>query len=108
MTLHAAKGWNSVFWWRRRRTLPYANSLDDHGIWRTAAYVITRAQKNLTISYAKVRSRYGESSTVEPSRFLDELPPEHLEWENKRVVSDEERQETARAYISNLKSLLGD
>lgn len=114
MTLHAAKGleFPSVFLvGAEEELLPHANSLDDHGIQeeRRLTYVgITRAQKNLTISYAKVRSRYGESSTVEPSRFLDELPPEHLEWENKRVVSDEERQETARAYISNLKSLLGD
>ncbi|MBU0654593.1 MAG: DNA helicase Rep [Gammaproteobacteria bacterium] len=114
MTLHAAKGleFPSVFLvGAEEELLPHANSIDEHGLQeeRRLAYVgITRAKKNLTISYAKVRSRYGESSTVEPSRFLDELPPEHLEWENKKVVSDEERQETARAYISNLKDLLVD
>ncbi|HRJ52449.1 MAG TPA: DNA helicase Rep [Candidatus Thiothrix moscowensis] len=114
MTLHAAKGLefpNVFLVGMEEELLPHANSLDDHGIQeeRRLAYVgITRAQKHLTISYAKVRSRYGESSTVEPSRFLDELPPEHLEWENKKVVSDEERQATAQAYIANLKDLLGD
>ena len=114
MTLHAAKGLefpNVFLVGVEEELLPHANSLDEHSIQeeRRLAYVgITRAQKNLTISYAKVRSRYGDASTVEPSRFLDELPPEHLEWEDKKVVSPEERQETARAYISNLQALLGD
>ncbi len=114
MTLHSAKGLefpNVFLVGMEEELLPHANSLDEHGLQeeRRLAYVgITRAQKHLVISYAKVRVRYGESSIVEPSRFLDELPPEHLEWENKKVVSDEERQETARAYISNLKGLLGD
>ncbi len=114
MTLHAAKGLefpNVFLVGVEEELLPHANSVDEHSIQeeRRLAYVgITRAQKNLTISYAKVRSRYGDASTVEPSRFLDELPPEHLEWEDKKVVSPEERQETARAYISNLQALLGD
>lgn len=114
MTLHAAKGleFPSVFLiGMEEELLPHTNSLDEHGIQeeRRLAYVgITRAQKNLTISYSKVRSRYGETSSIEPSRFLDELPPEHLEWENKKVVSDEERHETARAYIANLQALLDD
>ncbi|UOG90734.1 MAG: DNA helicase Rep [Candidatus Thiothrix sulfatifontis] len=114
MTLHAAKGLefpNVFLIGVEEELLPHANSLDEHSIQeeRRLAYVgITRAQKNLTISYAKVRSRYGDAATVEPSRFLDELPPEHLEWEDKKVVSPEERQETARAYISNLQALLGD
>lgn len=114
MTLHAAKGLefpNVFLVGMEEELIPHANSIDEHGIQeeRRLAYVgITRAQKHLIISYAKVRSRYGESSTVEPSRFLDELPPEHLEWENKKVVSEEERQATAQAYIANLKGLLGD
>ncbi|SEA07727.1 ATP-dependent DNA helicase Rep [Thiothrix caldifontis] len=115
MTLHAAKGleFPSVFLVGvEEELLPHANSVDEHSIQeeRRLAYVgITRAQKNLTISYAKTRSRYGEASTVEPSRFLEELPPEHLEWENKKTaITPEERQETARAYISNLQALLED
>ncbi|WGZ93351.1 MAG: DNA helicase Rep [Candidatus Thiothrix putei] len=115
MTLHAAKGLefpNVFLVGVEEELLPHANSVDEHSIQeeRRLAYVgITRAQKNLTISYAKTRSRYGEASTVEPSRFLEELPPEHLEWEDKKAaITPEERQETARAYISNLQALLGD
>ncbi len=112
MTLHAAKGleFPSVFLVGvEEELLPHANSVDEQSIQeeRRLAYVgITRAQKNLTISYAKTRSRYGEASTVEPSRFLDELPPEHLEWEDKKVVTPEERQATASAYVANLQALL--
>jgi ATP-dependent DNA helicase Rep len=114
MTLHGAKGleFPSVFLiGMEEELLPHANSVDEHSIQeeRRLAYVgITRAQKNLTISYAKTRSRYGEASIVEPSRFIDELPPEHLEWEDKKVITPEQRQETASAYVSNLKALLGD
>ena len=115
MTLHAAKGleFPSVFLVGvEEELLPHANSIDEHSIQeeRRLAYVgITRAQKNLTISYAKTRSRYGEASTVEPSRFLEELPPEHLEWEDKKAaITPEQRQETARAYVANLQALLGD
>lgn len=112
MTLHAAKGleFPHVFLvGMEEELLPHANSLDEHSIQeeRRLAYVgITRAQKHLTISYAKIRSRYGETATVEPSRFLEELPPEHLEWEDKKTVSAEERHATAQAYIANLKDLL--
>lgn len=84
--------------------------MDEAGIQeeRRLAYVgITRAQKHLTISYAKTRSRYGEKMACDPSRFLAELPEEHLLWEDRKISTPEERQATASAYISSLKDLLG-
>ncbi|MCB1622745.1 MAG: DNA helicase Rep, partial [Thiothrix sp.] len=113
MTLHAAKGLEFPYVFligMEEELLPHANSLDEAGLQeeRRLAYVgITRAQKHLTISYAKTRSRYGESLTCDPSRFLEELPEEHLEWEDKTPVTPEQRQETTRAYVSNLMDLLG-
>lgn len=112
MTLHAAKGLEFPIVFlvgMEEELLPHTNNLDENGLQeeRRLAYVgITRAQKHLIISFAKTRSRFGETGTTEPSRFLDELPPEHLEWQDKKVISHEQQQETARAYISNLKSLL--
>ena len=114
MTLHAAKGleFPTVFLiGMEEELLPHTNSLDANGIQeeRRLAYVgITRAQKNLIITYAKTRSRYGETSTTEPSRFLEELPSEHLEWEDKKVITHEERHATTKAYVANLKDLLDD
>ena len=40
---------------------------------------ITRAKKYLTLSYANSRYQYGQMRFNDPSRFLEELPPECLE-----------------------------
>lgn len=113
MTLHGAKGLEFPYVFligAEEEILPHLNSMDEAGIQeeRRLAYVgITRAQKHLTISYAKTRSRYGEKMACDPSRFLAELPEEHLLWEDRKVSTPEERQATASAYISSLKDLLG-
>ncbi|MBK8453819.1 MAG: DNA helicase Rep [Thiofilum sp.] len=114
MTLHAAKGleFPQVFLvGMEDDTLPHLNSQDAQGIQeeRRLAYVgITRAQQHLTISYAKTRTKYGETETCDPSRFLDELPTEHIEWQDKKVITPEQRQATASAYVASLSALLGD
>jgi ATP-dependent DNA helicase Rep len=113
MTLHTAKGLEFPYVFMvgvEEDILPHANSLEDeNGLEeeRRLTYVgITRAKKQLTISFAKTRKRYGESITCEPSRFLEELPEEHIEWVNRKVVSHEEMQETAQSYITNLQDML--
>lgn len=112
MTLHGAKGLEFPYVFligAEEEILPHLNSMDEAGIQeeRRLAYVgITRAQKHLTISYAKTRSRYGEKMACDPSRFLAELPEEHLLWEDRKISTPEERQATASAYISSLKDLL--
>lgn len=46
---------------------------------RRLAYVgITRAKKKLTISYAEIRRLYGKEEHHLPSRFISELPEEHI------------------------------
>ncbi|HIO92658.1 MAG TPA: DNA helicase Rep [Leucothrix mucor] len=113
MTLHTAKGLEFPYVFMvgvEEDILPHANSIDDEsGLEeeRRLTYVgITRAKKQLTISFAKTRKRYGESITCEPSRFLEELPEKHLEWANRKVTTHEEMQQTAQSYIANLKDLL--
>lgn len=115
MTLHSAKGLEFPYVFMvgaEEELLPHQNSIsDENGVEeeRRLAYVgITRAQQRLFISYAKTRDRFGEKITCEPSRFLDELPQEHIEWEDKVVVSEEDRQATANAYLTELKNLLDD
>ena len=116
MTLHSSKGLEFPYVFMvgvEEELIPHANSIDEDekGIEeeRRLMYVgITRAKQKLTISYAKTRSRYGEDITCEPSRFLDELPSENIEWEDRKQVTPEERRETASAYISNLQAMLDD
>jgi len=48
---------------------------------RRLAYVgITRARQRLYLSRAVARSAWGSPTFSPPSRFLDEVPPEHVHW----------------------------
>ncbi|ONG56541.1 DNA helicase II [Pseudoroseomonas deserti] len=90
MTLHAAKGleFDTVFlpgW--EEGLFPNQRALDEGGEKsleeeRRLAYVgITRARKLCIISHAANRQLYGNWSSAIPSRFLEELPPDHIEQE---------------------------
>jgi DNA helicase-2/ATP-dependent DNA helicase PcrA len=88
MTLHAAKGleFPAVFlpgW--EDGLFPSQRSMDESGNKgleeeRRLAYVgITRAEEVCTISFAGNRRVFGQWQSALPSRFIDELPPEHVE-----------------------------
>jgi DNA helicase-2/ATP-dependent DNA helicase PcrA len=88
MTLHAAKGleFPAVFlpgW--EDGLFPSQRSMDEAGQKgveeeRRLAYVgITRAEEICTISFATNRRVYGQWQSSMPSRFIDELPIEHVE-----------------------------
>ena len=88
MTLHAAKGleYPAVFlpgW--EDGLFPSQRSMDETGLKgleeeRRLAYVgITRAEEVCQISFASNRQVYGQWQSQLPSRFIDELPPEHVE-----------------------------
>ena len=88
MTIHAAKGleFNSVFlpgW--EEGVFPSQRSLDEGGVTaleeeRRLAYVaITRARRHCAILHAANRRIYGQWTSSIPSRFIAELPPEHIE-----------------------------
>jgi DNA helicase II / ATP-dependent DNA helicase PcrA len=88
MTLHAAKGleFPVVFlpgW--EDGLFPSQRSMDETGLKgleeeRRLAYVgITRAEEVCTISFASNRRVYGQWQSQLPSRFIDELPAEHVE-----------------------------
>ncbi|WP_455480359.1 ATP-dependent helicase [Bartonella sp. B12(2025)] len=88
MTLHSAKGleFETVFlpgW--EEGLFPHQRSLDEGGHLgleeeRRLAYVgLTRAKKHLHIWFVSNRKVHGLWQTALPSRFLDELPEEHIE-----------------------------
>ncbi len=88
MTLHAAKGleFPAVFlpgW--EDGLFPSQRSMDETGIKgleeeRRLAYVgITRAEEVCTISFAANRRVFGQWQNSMPSRFIDELPEDHVE-----------------------------
>ncbi len=82
MTLHNAKGleYRHVFLvGMEEGTFPHARSLDEQNLEeeRRLFYVgITRAMETLTLSYAKLRSSWGEREYRMASRFLSEVPEE--------------------------------
>jgi DNA helicase-2/ATP-dependent DNA helicase PcrA len=88
MTLHASKGleFDHVFlpgW--EEGLFPSQRALDEGGAAaleeeRRLAYVgITRARRTATILHAANRRVYGQWTSAIPSRFIAELPPEHVE-----------------------------
>ncbi|VXD02679.1 putative DNA helicase II homolog [Sphingomonas sp. 8AM] len=90
MTIHAAKGleFDTVFlagW--EEGLFPSQRSLDEGGTRsleeeRRLAYVaITRARRLATILHAANRRIYGQWTSSIPSRFVGELPPQHIESE---------------------------
>ena len=86
MTLHAAKGleFDHVFIaGLEEGLLPLVGEDDDEGELeeeRRLLYVgITRARKSATLTYAHFRRQYGREEPKLPSRFLEELPEEHVQ-----------------------------
>ncbi|MEU6087508.1 DNA helicase PcrA [Streptomyces sp. NPDC047085] len=87
MTLHTAKGLefpvvfltgmeDGVF--PHMRALGQAKELEEE---RRLAYVgITRARERLYLTRSALRSAWGQPSYNPPSRFLEEIPPAHVEW----------------------------
>ncbi|MDP1931729.1 MAG: DNA helicase Rep [Gammaproteobacteria bacterium] len=113
MTLHAAKGLEFPYVFimgMEEELLPHRNSIESNDIdeERRLAYVgITRAQKGLTFTLARKRKQYGETVSTTPSRFLDELPQDLLDWEGRGDSTPEQKQEKAAAAIAGLKDLFG-
>ena len=88
MTLHGSKGleFPQVFlpgW--EDGLFPSQRSMDESGVTgleeeRRLAYVgITRAEEVCTISFAANRRVFGQWQSSLPSRFIDELPEEHVD-----------------------------
>jgi DNA helicase II / ATP-dependent DNA helicase PcrA len=105
MTVHNSKGLefpNVYLTGMEEGTFPHFMSMDsDSGIEeeRRLLYVaITRAKEELTISYCKTTRKYGEVQSRFPSRFLEELPEDNLEFSKPQSFRFQE----SKPYISKV------
>jgi len=94
MTVHSAKGleFDTVFLSGLEEGLfPHEQSVQEKdGLEeeRRLAYVaITRARKQLNLSFAQTRMLHGQTRYSLPSRFLDELPQRLLKWLKPRFAN---------------------
>ena len=94
MTLHTAKGleFPTVFLtgmedgiFPHSRTLGEKDEVEEE---RRLAYVgLTRARERLYLSRAEYRSTWGAPNYNPPSRFLDEIPEDVIQWRNETSIS---------------------
>ena len=90
MTLHNAKGleYPIVFMIGcEEGVFPHSRALDEGGLEeeRRLCYVgITRAQRDLYLTYARTRNVFGARSFGAPSRFISEIPPQLTDGEQQQ------------------------
>ncbi len=89
MTIHAAKGLEFPYVFvvgLEENLFPSAlslNSREDLEEERRLFYVaVTRAEKRCTLSFASTRYRWGNLTSCEASRFIDEIDPKFIEYAN--------------------------
>lgn len=107
MTLHAAKGLEFPLVFlsgMEEGVFPGKQSIEEPGRLeeeRRLCYVgMTRAMEELFLTYAEVRRQYGREEYHRPSRFLRELPPEHLH--ELRVKTQFQKPITSKTVTANL------
>lgn len=111
-TLHAAKGLEYPYVYLigcEEGILPHQESINGDMLEeeRRLMYVgITRAQKELTLSYCQERRAAGETRLVERSRFLDELGEENIEDMLKRQQSKISDNQELRDKLEHLQKFL--
>ena len=94
MTLHNAKGleFPVVFMpGMEDGIFPHIRSFDDETQMeeeRRICYVgVTRAQKRLFLTYANSRTIFGRTQPEIPSRFIEELPKENIDFQERGYAS---------------------
>lgn len=112
MTLHASKGLEFPYVFImgvEEEILPHRSSIEADTIEeeRRLAYVgITRARQNLAMTFAAKRKQYGEIIECSPSRFLEELPQEDLEWEGMEDAPVEVKAARGNTALADIRAML--
>ena len=111
MTLHASKGleFPHVFLvGMEEDILPHRTSIEEGNVdeERRLTYVgITRAKKTLTMTLAGSRKQFGEKLQTSPSRFIEEMPAEDIEFEGFGTATKEQIEKKGAETLSNLRNL---
>jgi len=113
MTLHASKGLefpHVTIIGMEEKLLPHRASIEENTIEeeRRLAYVgITRARETLSMTMALKRRQFGNIVNCEPSRFIDELPQDDLQWQGGGAETRQDNEERAQQTLAGLKNLFG-
>ena len=111
MTVHGAKGleFDQVYIIGLEDGIfPHKNALDENRMEeeRRLMYVaMTRARFHLTLSYARVRKRFGKKEKSAPSPFLKEPDQSVLRWVDRDTDSPEAKEE-AEDYMAAMRRKL--
>ncbi|PSR06374.1 MAG: ATP-dependent DNA helicase, partial [Bacteroidetes bacterium SW_10_40_5] len=104
MTVHGAKGLEFPYVYivgLEENLFPSQMALqarDDLEEERRLFYVaLTRAQQKLFLSYADTRYRWGSLIYCEPSRFIDEIDPQYLDYQVKNLEQQQVEQKEHQA-----------
>lgn len=111
MTLHSAKGleFDTVFLSGLEEGIfPHSRSLDSPSEMeeeRRLMYVgITRAKRNLYMSYAKRRKMWGDYKYYNPSKFISEIPQDLIEYSESSFSSSDNPSYTFRKAVDTMKT----
>jgi DNA helicase-2/ATP-dependent DNA helicase PcrA len=114
MTLHTAKGleYEAVFLTGiEEDLLPHRMSANEPGgpaEERRLFYVgITRARSKLYLSLAMTRAQFGDVSVAMPSRYLQEIPPELIDWRQSPGVANSRGGTQPRALNARREGITG-
>ncbi len=116
MTLHTAKGLEFPVVFvvgLEDGTFPHMRSIESGDVKdleeeRRLAYVgLTRAMQRLYLTRAEVRSAWGAPQYLPPSRFVDEIPADLVEWRHSETTMSSLRARTERRGAGGWSSTYG-